>query len=238
MYVKSTDSTNTQLMTLNRAEPLPDGFCLYTYCQTAGRGQRGNTWECEAGKNIAMSLLLRPGQLLSTEHFLLAEQVAIGIVSALSPLLDPQRLTIKWPNDIYYDDFKLSGTLIENTFSGAHLDYSIAGIGLNVNQTTFRSNAPNPISLAGILKRKLELPPIVQAICRQVDAARRMDHRQTQQTYAAMLYRRQGMHPFRLPDGSTFKAAINTVRTDGRIELKREDGSLQTFYFKEVGYCL
>lgn len=116
--------------------------------QTAGKGQRGNTWEAEEGKNLLFSFVLYPSFLEARRQFILSQIVSLAIKEELSRWSD--EITIKWPNDIYWKDKKICGILIENDLSGHHIRRSIAGIGININQEVFNSDAPNPVSLKQI----------------------------------------------------------------------------------------
>ena len=116
--------------------------------QTAGKGQRGNTWEAEEGKNLLFSFVLYPSFLEARRQFILSQIVSLAIKEELSRWSD--EITIKWPNDIYWKDKKICGILIENDLSGHHIRRSIAGIGININQEVFNSDAPNPFSLKQI----------------------------------------------------------------------------------------
>lgn len=120
--------------------------------QTAGRGQRGNSWESEAGKNLLMSMLYIPRTpVLADRQFIISKASSLGVLDALERLLagyPHPPVTVKWPNDIYIGDRKAAGMLIENTVSAdGHIVHSVIGVGLNVNQKIFRSSAPNPVSL-------------------------------------------------------------------------------------------
>ena len=145
-----TVSTNTFLASYEAADPAAVTVVTAEY-QTAGRGQTGNSWESERGKNLLFSILVQPSSLPVSHVFLLSEAIALSIrdviayvlrsASGLSPqpsALSPQPITVKWPNDIYVGDSKIAGILIENTFSGKYVQRSIIGCGVNVNQTAFK----------------------------------------------------------------------------------------------------
>ena len=123
------------------------GAVIATREQTAGRGQRGNSWEAEPGKNLTFSMLLRPRGLHAARQFELSMVVSLAIADAIDALL-PQgvRTAVKWPNDIYIGMEKVCGILIENRLAGPFIEYSVAGIGININQRRFLSDAPNPTS--------------------------------------------------------------------------------------------
>ena len=235
MYVAKTDSTNSALAALLKEQDLPDGFTLYTYYQTAGRGQVGNKWESEKGQNLLMSTLIRPKDLPISEHFILSEIVALALKDVLDRYTD--NIRIKWPNDIYWNDKKISGTLIENSFSGSTIRSCIAGIGLNLNQTEFISDAPNPISLKQITGQEYDKRKILEEILerlayykQQLAEGHELDIREL---YAQHLYRNEGWHEW-IADGTSFQARIKEVKADGQLVLETSDGQTRGFYFKEV----
>ena len=244
MYIKATHSTNTLMKELLAKGEWPEGErFLYTGFQTAGRGQAGNGWESEEGKNLLCSILLPPRKDL----FYLNVLVSV----AVHKLIGRAGLTIKWPNDIYYGDKKIAGILIENAILGNEVKYSIAGIGLNVNQTTFLSSAPNPISLKQISGKETDIDALMQALMAQIEALEAMDEAQIWAYYREHLYRREGFWPFVEREVSTaptmnadrktegvFLAKIENVRTNGEIELRDQNGNLRTYHFKQVRYVL
>jgi len=232
------NSTSTYLR-----ESLPDapaGTVVVTSCQSAGRGQRGNSWEAEPGKNLTFSVLLKPHGIDASSQYAISEAVAVAITDTLEPLVpDRDALTIKWPNDIYYNDRKLCGILIENTLSGMDIVRSIAGVGINVNQHEFRSDAPNPVSLWQIDGRERDLDTLLvqvaTAIIDNVEAVSSpTGHEPIAHRYRKKLWRRSGLHPYSLPDGTTFMASIESVAPTGHITLRHADNTLTTHAFKEV----
>ena len=138
MYIEQTNSTNTLLKELIAKCQEPE--FIYAGYQTAGRGQTGNSWESEKGKNLICSILLPPNKNL----YFLNIAVSVAIHRKISEL-GISELGIKWPNDIYWKDKKLAGILLENAIIGNEVKSAIAGIGLHVNQTAFVSDAPNPV---------------------------------------------------------------------------------------------
>lgn len=132
---------------------MEEGTVIWTTRQTAGRGQPGNSWESEADKNISFSMLLHPTWLSPARQFCLSEIAALGIAEALDEYFPD--FEIKWPNDIYHDDRKIAGMLIENRIVGNRLQDCVTGIGININQTEFLSPAPNPVSLRQLMLEKV-----------------------------------------------------------------------------------
>ena len=166
-YIKNIDSTSTELRRRMSAEELPHGYCILADFQTAGHGQATNHWESEDGKNLLFSLLLRPSVIPASEQFVITEIVTLAIINALQDYIR-QRITIKWPNDIYFGDKKLCGILIENALCGPVIDTCIVGIGININQELFTSDAPNPISLKQLNGRDNDREEIFEEIYQNI----------------------------------------------------------------------
>ena len=226
MYIKSTDSTNTLLKHL-AAEGNPPEF-IYAGYQTAGRGQTGNSWESEAHKNLLCSILLPPNKNL---HFL---NIAVG-VAMLRVIGDD--FTIKWPNDIYYGNKKVAGILVENAIIGNEIRYSIAGIGLNVNQTTFVSDAPNPISLKQIRGQEYDIEWLMNQLLEAVHSVLNESEQEVWSYYKSHLYRREGFWPYEDKKGK-FEAAIQDVLPTGEIVLRDTNGQIRQYEFKQIKYIL
>ena len=132
--------------------------------QTEGRGMDKNRWESEAGKNLLFSIALNVNFLEASNQFKISQAVSVAIVETLSQFIDNQKLSIKWPNDIYYGDKKLAGMLIQNTIEGRMMGVSIIGIGLNVNQLEFSKDIPNPISLKMITGEDFDLDNLLNIL--------------------------------------------------------------------------
>jgi len=251
IHIEETDSTNSELLSRlgrqHRGEPDPsdlrweDGDMLVCYRQRAGRGQQGNRWEAEPGLNIALSLLLCPDCLPARESFLLSEAFSLAVCRCLESEHLPG-LCIKWPNDIYVGDRKLGGILIENTLGGDRLLEAVCGLGLNVNQRVFRSDAPNPVSLCQLTGRHYDLPSLTRNLHRcfleQYDRLAGSASSALQDEYRQRLYRREGWHPYRDAQG-LFEGRIVGIGRDGRLHLQRRDRSqVQEYAFKEVAFVL
>lgn len=138
---------------------------LYRF-QTAGRGQRGNSWESEDGANLLFSFVLYPDFLEARKQFYLSQITALALQEVLSQYTDGIR--IKWPNDIYWKDKKICGTLIENDLTGIHISRSISGTGVNLNQERFVSDAPNPVSLFQITGQRYDRKEILHQLMERV----------------------------------------------------------------------
>lgn len=228
------------------------GTVVYTDRQTAGRGQRGNSWESEPFKNVTMSILLRPENVAPNQQFWLSEISALAVERVLSKYIG--NVSIKWPNDVYYKDFKICGMLIEHSLSGGKINYTIPGIGINVNQRVFLSDAPNPISLVNVLGHEVPTSEILDGLvdeiltmCDQLPEKAEEIHCE----FLSKLYRRDGFHEYQstirstsadglsvLEEGEHFQARIVNVHPDGMLDLMTTEGHIHTFAFKEVAFIL
>ncbi len=229
LTLKLIDSCRSTSSELDRTAP--HGFALMAREQTAGRGQRGNSWEAEPGKNITLSVMLRPDNLPALRQFEISEAVALGVADTVESL-GIEGVAVKWPNDIYVGDRKIAGILIENSIRGANIAYSVAGIGLNVNQTEFRSDAPNPVSIAQLTGRSYDLVELASAmVSRILDRLGRVNHAE----YRRRLWRGTGLWRWTTPDGNEFEAEIVDVAPDGMLTLS---GCPRPFAFKQLSPLL
>ena len=234
-------STNTYLKELLTAGvELPELTLVDADFQKGGRGQQGNSWESEREKNLLFSLLCHPTFLPATNQFVLSQAIAVAVQRTLSEYTDG--ITIKWPNDIYWNDQKICGTLIECNLMGNCIKDCIIGTGINVNQTEFKSDAPNPVSLAQItgltFNRQTILDSVVQQFKELYEELKESGGEALKATYMQHLYRREGFYPFLEPNGETFEAEIVDVEPMGHLVLRRRDGSLSKYEFKEIKYIL
>ena len=238
----TTESTNTHLSSI--AAEAEEYTVVTADAQTAGRGQRGNSWEAEPGKNLTFSILLKPEHILAADQFIISQAVSVAIAGVLAKKVKSAgEVAVKWPNDIYVDNQKICGILIENSLLGSKIRRSIVGVGLNVNQKNFKSDAPNPVSLIHITgeetDRAVLLDEICSAISRCIDATKTEKGRKDiVAMYKSHIWRREGAHKYRIPDGETFRAEIVDIASSGHITLRDTDGKDRIFAFKEVQYIL
>lgn len=207
--------------------------------QTAGHGQGTNTWESEKGKNLLFSLKISPKEILVKRQFLLSMVGALAIKGALDKYTDG--ITLKWPNDIYWNDKKISGTLIQTTISGKNMQDCIFGVGLNLNQREFTSDAPNPVSLYQIIGREIPRHTMLDEILFQ------FDHYYDQlihdgetaiiKAYHEALYRKDGFYEYEDAKGK-FEAEIVEVKRNGHIVLRDKEGILRQYELKELKWVL
>jgi BirA family biotin operon repressor/biotin-[acetyl-CoA-carboxylase] ligase len=246
IHIRETDSTNRWLSDLNEAER-EDNIVVTTDFQTAGRGCGTNQWESMKGQNLLFSILAHPTAILARQQFAVSMMTALAITDALSKHAD-KGLSIKWPNDIYWYDRKLCGILIENRLSGNRLRESIIGVGLNVNQEAFFSDAPNPVSLFQITRQQTNrnrlLNELLDAFSRRLQECSKMLQEDStafydnlNREYNRRLYRNKGFHAYRDKEG-TFEAELLTVEDDGTLVLSDRDHRQRRYAFKEVAFII
>ena len=233
-YLEETESTNNWL----RQHETEANRVVWASHQTAGRGCGHNTWESERGKNLLFSVLCHPKSIPATQQFLLLEAMALAVKDIIDQALPQgEEIKIKWPNDIYWHERKLGGTLTECALTGQQMRWCIIGTGLNINQTVFSTALPNPVSLAQITHNTLEPEPLLRSI------VSRFEHRLQyleqghadglQAEYMGALFRRHGFHPYRDAHGD-FEAEIISVAPDGTLTLRDRLQRLRSYKFKEV----
>lgn len=230
-------STNSWMA--SEGASLPHGAVVVAESQTAGRGQRGNTWEAEPGKNLTFSMMLRPEGVDAAGQFGISEAVALGVAEVLSRHMPGVEVAVKWPNDIYAADRKICGILIENSLSGRRIERSIAGIGINVNQAEFRSDAPNPVSMFQLTGRETPLGPLLDEVRAEILAL--VEHPDSlSEAYHARLWRREGLHPFvdHTRGSMPVSASIVSVAPTGHITLREASGEERTYAFKEISFVI
>ncbi len=235
-HITETTSTNDLL----RDAKYRHGDVVWAEHQTAGRGQRGHTWISPEGENLTFSLLLEPRFLPVGEQFMLSEAVALALCDEFADLGIDAR--IKWTNDIYIGDRKVVGILIEHNYTGSTLARTIVGVGINVNQTVFDPQLPNPTSLALAAQRTFRREEILEGfvshLMTRYAALERGDEALLQRDYHARLYRLGERHCYCLPDGTLFDAVLEGVCPTGELLLRRDNGVLDEYLFKEVEFVL
>lgn len=235
-YVRTTDSTNKLMKQMLSVGKLPAFYAVRAGFQSAGKGQAGNSWESESGANILCSILLYPHTIALEKHFILSQLVSVAIVNVLRRF--QIECKIKWPNDIYWNDRKIGGVLIENSLRSGRIENSIIGVGLNINQKVFVSNAPNPVSVRQITGKKYSLRPLFEELVSEVEKMYHTGHAEIKSVYLENLYRGITYYPFRKPGGETFQARINSIADDGCLYLETTNGLQDGYYFKEIEFVI
>ena len=232
IHIDETDSTNSWLAK-NRTEGQSPCVVVADY-QTAGRGCGTNKWESECGQNLLYSMMVHPTSVPANKQFVVSMAVANSIAKTVSKYV--KNVSVKWPNDIYVCDRKLCGILIENRLQGGVIKDSVIGVGLNVNQLRFVSDAPNPISLANLTGRLFDREELLQELLENFDAEL-ADLEGVRVRYLSQLYRRKGFYRYRDALGESY-AEIVTVEDDGHLVLRNVDCFTHRYAFKEVTFII
>lgn len=241
--LSETDSTNNYIMQMQREGRVTDDIAVVIAdYQSAGRGMGSNTWESEEGRNLLFSILVHPHFVPVSKQYVLSMAAALAFREAISRSLPPDEndnITIKWPNDIYYRDRKLSGTLIDLSVNSQGIKDFVIGTGINVNQRIFLSGAPNPVSLWQIMGHNMSVDELLGNVLhcfeQRYDQLRKGDFAGIIADYHTHLYRRQGFYFFEDAQGR-FEASIQEVRPDGIMILRRPDGTMSEYEFKQVKF--
>ena len=233
------DSTNTFALDLLRIKDVKEGAAITAQAQFQGRGQRGNFWISEPGKNITCSIILKPVFLNVTQQFDLTRAVALGIIDAVSEIISSDQLKIKWPNDIYAGNKKVGGILIENVVNGEKLSAAVVGIGLNVNQSSFGNDVVNAVSLFQLTGKQYSVAIGLESIFTHVEARylqlRAGNVERLRSEYESKLFLK-GVKSRFTDFRNEFEATILRVTDEGSLVLKMEDGAEKKFGFKEVAF--
>ena len=232
--LEEVDSTNRYAKTLSES----DEWQLVTAeLQTAGRGAGTNSWESERGENLLLSLVVRPKSLEASRAFALSEALSLAISDALSSYVEG--VSIKWPNDIYCGQRKMTGILIENELAGPLVRRSILGVGLNVNQKRFVSDAPNPVSLRQVLGREVDREEVLERLLDRfalyVTMLENGCFDELHQLYLSRLFR-LGVEADYSDANGRFRAAITGVEPGGHLLLTDTEGHQRRYAFKEIIY--
>lgn len=238
IVLNEVDSTNNyaKQLLLSKAD---EATVVLARFQNAGKGQQGKYWESESGKNMLASIILYPYFLPAAKQFLISKVVSLGLVDFLKTKV--KNVAVKWPNDIYVGNKKIAGILIENTISGSNLQSAIVGIGVNLNQENFVSDAPNPVSLKQItgLEYNAEIvaDEVLQSILQWYEKLKIDDFKAIDSAYISTLFRMNEWAKYKKAE-KAFEARIVEIGEFGQLQLEMRDGSVHEYLFKEVEFVL
>lgn len=261
VHLEQIDSTNAYLQR-QQSEADIRNWVVSTDEQTAGKGMGNNGWESEVGKNLTFSLALDVSFLPAERQFLLSEAVPLGILEVLDGLLSDsfegidsnrtasvrndmpskpaEKLSIKWPNDIYYENRKLAGILINSTIKANMMDVSIIGIGLNVNQMHFQDWPTHPISMKMITGKEYALQPLLEQIAEHIIIKveqLKSDSTVIEQNYLQRLFRYQTWSDYEV-DGEVLRLFITGIDPFGRLMLIDDANNSYCFDIKEIKFLI
>jgi len=234
--LKKVDSTNTYLAGLSTQ--LPEGSIVWALEQTKGRGQGDNKWESEPDKNLMFSIVLYPGFLKANQQFYISKIIALAVSDLISLYTD--RVSIKWPNDVYVGEKKITGILIENAIEGEYIKQTIAGIGINVNQKKF-IQAPNATSLNLLTGEDFDIEEVLIMVTDLVEyryaLLKNRELKTVDENYNQLLYRLNRLATYS-SNGKIFEGTIQRVESTGELVIKDNTGTSHKFLHKEVEFVL
>lgn len=233
IFLSECHSTNDSAASILKKEPPIEGTTILTSNQMHGRGQRGNIWESQPGKNATFSVILRPTIVPANYQFQLHIISTLAVHSTLFPILGKE-LKIKWPNDIFYANKKIGGILIENSLKGQNIESSIIGIGLNVNQTTFTNDKAT--SLLDITNQQSEVNELIEKILIHLEKyyleLKKGNLQSLKSQYLRRLYQFNQERTYET-SGRSFQGTITGVTPSGLLQV--DEGQIRhEFAFKEV----
>ncbi len=242
IHLKSIGSTNSYASELLNAIKPVEGTLVYTFEQQNGRGQRGSTWEGEPNKNVACSYILYPAFLNVDKQFLLNKIVALAVADVMAELMDlpsdRQKIKIKWPNDIYVENMKIAGILIENNLRKNAIQSAIVGIGININQKKFSAEI-SATSLAIINNREVDLLQVIEKLSEFLEArylqlkGNKLESIDT--AYLQQLYQLNEWH-FYYSNNQLFEGKIIGVSVIGKLQVQLKSGEVKEFELKEIKF--
>jgi BirA family transcriptional regulator, biotin operon repressor / biotin---[acetyl-CoA-carboxylase] ligase len=247
LELESTGSTNAYANQVFAASGFKDGTVIWAHEQTAGRGQHDHKWISEAGKNLTITVCLRPRFLSPGRQFRLNMAIALGVLDFIRSFPQPASrfphpvFHIKWPNDIYAGNLKIGGILIENKIMGPVLESSFAGIGVNINQTRFPPDIPNPVSLIHFVEQETVLKDAVRSLCgfldnrytelkRMAEAGLNIEFDQNLLGFGEWRYFLRGK--------AHMEGKIQGVDSSGRLMVETRGAEILYFSHQEIEYIL
>src|ERR1700756_1159275 len=239
LELDETDSTNTYATNLIKEVPVAEGTLVFTHNQTKGRGQVGNTWHAESGKNLTFSLVLHPNFITVNKQFYLSKITSLAVFGMLTEFLNTSLydIKIKWPNDILVNDRKIAGILIENILRGNFLQNSVVGVGININQQSFANVDKQVTSLSILLQKEFDLKEMLQVFCKHFEvlylSLKQNNLGKISQAYFKQLYKFNEWAVYQ-SKGEKFTAKITTVEESGLLVLTTQQNEKVKFKFKEV----
>lgn len=241
IQLQEVSSTNRYAQQHLHDQEVTEGTIFISTTQTAGKGQGNNQWESEPGQNITCSIILTPTFLPIEEQFKITQTASLGIIRAIQPIIPDANITIKWPNDIYVDNRKICGILIQNTLLGANLQHSIIGIGLNVNQEIFISDAPNPVSLQNITHQHHPIDALLKTLFNSIwfyyQKLCSDEFKIPDQLYHTLLYRKDSWHRYKDNKGA-FEGKITGTGAYGHLNIIDREYHTRSYDLKEIKFLL
>jgi len=238
LHFRRLSSTNNYLKDLVEKYP-PNAILPYFAVtadeQDAGRGQQAKKWESEAGKNLLLSLLLYP-KIQPVRQFIICQFISVGIVEFIKETFAVPNVFIKWSNDIYIGDKKVVGILIEHVICGESINYTVAGIGLNVNQTVFAPHLPNATSLFLETGKKYDVFTCMKKLIKKIKQTEKLPISELKKRYLSYLYKKDVFSDFIVPkiSDTPISLKITGVNELGLLELLDKNNNTYCCGFNEI----
>lgn len=233
------ESTNLHAIENWERQAWDEGTVVWAKRQTAGVGQSGNKWLSEAGKNLTFSIVLKPSFLPAASQFDLHKVLAVAVRQTVSGFAPDSDVRIKWPNDIYVGDRKVCGILVNNVITDNLYRVAVAGIGINVNQTDFAPELPNPTSLKLECGTDFEIDRILDETVRNIGfwygRLKKGDMKLINETYFSQMLNFGTPKRYRYR-GKTVEATITGLDRFGRMVLQTNDNRQIVCDIKEIEY--
>ncbi len=239
LHFPQLNSTNLYAVDYLAKTKPAEGTVISTDAQSAGRGQIGRSWYSEPGQNLQLSIILYPRWLVAREQFALSQAIGLAVANTVSELSGVEAL-VKWPNDIYVGKEKIAGILIQNSLAGAQLQWSVVGVGLNVNQASFPADIPNPTSLQLIAGCSFELSTVQELLFARIEQAYlqlKTAPERIRKSYHERLYRLNQWASYEITASQErLQARITGINEQGKLALELSDGSLAYYGLQEVKF--
>jgi BirA family biotin operon repressor/biotin-[acetyl-CoA-carboxylase] ligase len=241
IFLEQVDSTNRYLMDKLTQERPGEGTLVWAGHQTAGRGMDNNTWESAPGMNLTFSVVIYPDFLGADQQFYLNKVVSLALADVALEILPGKDIRIKWPNDLYAGDHKLAGMLIQNGVKGNRFEYSVIGIGLNVNQVEFQEEVANPVSLKVMSGRDFDLHAVLDRILEALDHRYGMlirgERAMLDRDYTSAMYRYGVVAGYNFR-GKDIRARISGVNRYGQLMLEIPGEKILECDLKDVKFII
>ena len=222
----SLSSTNDYCMQLLRSGKLENNTVIITDEQTAGKGQNSKKWHSFKGLNLMFSLYIQPDFLVATNQFVLNKSIALAVANVITDIIS-FKAKIKWPNDILINNKKVAGILIENQLSGAHINGSIIGVGININQSQFGSEYGDATSLSLETGQHIDREMVLSKVLKEIQSGLKLLTSKNFDTvatfYDSLLYKRREECRFNTANGA-ISGKIERVNKEGYLVVHSSSG--------------
>jgi len=242
LFLHEVESTNTYAMNLLRNVNPIEGTIVYTDNQTKGKGQRGTLWSSKIGQNLIISVILKPQFLGLDKTFYLSKISALAVYDVLTDILTNSQydIKIKWPNDILVNQKKIAGILIENNFTTHSIQYSVIGVGLNVNQQEFDDFERLATSIKLLLDKDFDRKRVMESLCQKMEKwylkLKEYKFDLVDEAYLNALFGINQTLSFENSNKTIFEGKMIGVSKDGKLRVELPSFEIREFEIKEIKF--